>query len=206
MQPAGSARLGSPAPSRSRRRKPPAGPSRLAVHDRTDREARPSCPRPRPGDVWIVLPTYNEAENVGPITAAILDALPTATVLVVGRRLARRPPGDWPTRLASTDPRIRVRPSIAQAGSRSAPTWTAFGVALSGGATTVVQMDADFSHAPAALPGLVAPIADDTADLVIGLALHAGRRRPSIGGSVVGSCRAAAASSRGSCWVSVPTT
>ena len=48
--------------------------------------------------VWIVLPTYDEAENVGPISAAILDALPDATLLVVddgepgrGQRCCQRP-------------------------------------------------------------------------------------------------------------------
>ena len=33
--------------------------------------------------VWVVLPTYDEAENIGPIAAAILVALPEATLLVV---------------------------------------------------------------------------------------------------------------------------
>ena len=43
-----------------------------------------------------------------------------------------------------------------------------FRVALQGGATVVLQMDADWSHDPAALPGLMAPIIDGSADLVIG--------------------------------------
>jgi len=33
--------------------------------------------------VWVVLPTYQEAENIGPIAAAVLEALPGATLLVV---------------------------------------------------------------------------------------------------------------------------
>ena len=33
--------------------------------------------------VWVVLPTYNEAENLAPISAAIREALPAATLLVV---------------------------------------------------------------------------------------------------------------------------
>ena len=41
-------------------------------------------------------------------------------------------------------------------------------MASAGSAAIVVQMDADFSHDPAVLPGLIAPIADDAADLVIG--------------------------------------
>ena len=43
-----------------------------------------------------------------------------------------------------------------------------FGVALAGGAGIVIQMDADWSHDPNALPGLVAPVLGDRADLVIG--------------------------------------
>jgi dolichol-phosphate mannosyltransferase len=39
---------------------------------------------------------------------------------------------------------------------------------LTAGAMTVIQMDADFSHDPAALPALVAPISTGEADLVIG--------------------------------------
>ena len=43
-----------------------------------------------------------------------------------------------------------------------------FRVALDGGAESIVQMDADFSHDPAVLPSLLAPIAAGRADLVIG--------------------------------------
>src|SRR4029079_13884484 len=43
-----------------------------------------------------------------------------------------------------------------------------FQIALEGGARTIVQMDADFSHDPATLPALVGPVAGDRADLVIG--------------------------------------
>jgi dolichol-phosphate mannosyltransferase len=66
-------------------------------------------------------------------------------------------------------------------------------VALDGGATIVAQMDADFSHDPAVLPSLVAPIEQDEADLVIGSRYTAGggvvnwgfgRRMLSRGGSL----------------------
>ena len=43
-----------------------------------------------------------------------------------------------------------------------------FGVALDGGAVAIIQMDADWSHDPAALPALLAPVSGDRADLVIG--------------------------------------
>jgi dolichol-phosphate mannosyltransferase len=126
-------------------------------------EPAPAAPD---GLVWIVLPTYNEAENLGPITAAILDALPAAVVLVVDDD-SPDGTGRLADELAAADPRIRVRHRSLKQGLGRAYL-DGFGVALGGGATTVVQMDADFSHDPAALPGLVALVAADTADLVIG--------------------------------------
>ena len=81
-----------------------------ALHwpDDDRRRARRADPPPTPrtpiagragGGVWVVLPTYNEAENLRPIGAAILAALPGATLLVVddgspdGTGTHRRRPG-----------------------------------------------------------------------------------------------------------------
>ena len=141
--------------------------------------------------MWIVLPTYNEAENIGPISAAILAALPDATLLVVDDE-SPDGTGRLADALAAADPRVRVRHRAQKQGLGRAYL-DGFGVALAGGATTVVQMDADFSHDPAALPGMVAPIADGTADLVIGsrytkgggvVDWGIGRRLVSRGGSI----------------------
>jgi dolichol-phosphate mannosyltransferase len=115
---------------------------------------------------WVVLPTYDEADNVGPITAAILERLPGATVLVVDDA-SPDGTGRLADELAAADPRIRVRHRRGKEGLGRAYL-DGFGVALDAGARIVVQMDADFSHDPAALPDLVAPIERDTADLVIG--------------------------------------
>jgi dolichol-phosphate mannosyltransferase len=130
---------------------------------------------PVPGDrpagepgagVWVVVPTYNEADNVGPISAAILDALPAATVLVVDDD-SPDGTGRLADELAAADSRIRVLHRAAKQGLGRAYL-DGFVVALEGGATTVVQMDADFSHDPAALPGIVAPVVGGEVDLVIG--------------------------------------
>jgi len=122
---------------------------------------------PPPGEgVWVVLPTYNEAENLGPISVAILAALPRATLLVVDDG-SPDGTGTIADSLAAVDARIRVRHRPAKQGLGRAYL-DGFAVALAGGATTVVQMDADWSHDPAVLPALVAPIADGSADLVIG--------------------------------------
>ncbi len=126
----------------------------------------PAPPRPPGAGVWVVLPTYNEAENVGTIGVAILAALPTATLLIVDDG-SPDGTGTIADNLAAVDARIRVRHRPAKQGLGRAYL-DGFSVALAGGATTVVQMDADWSHDPTVLPALVAPIADGSADLVIG--------------------------------------
>jgi dolichol-phosphate mannosyltransferase len=114
----------------------------------------------------VVLPTYNEAENLEVISAAILAALPTATLLVVDDG-SPDGTGDIADRMAAADPRVRVLHRAAKAGLGRAYL-AGFGVALAGGAGQVMQMDADWSHDPAAIPSLLAPLEAGTADLVIG--------------------------------------
>lgn len=121
---------------------------------------------------WVILPTYNELENLPGIAAAILDALPGATVLVVDDG-SPDGTGELADRLATDEPRIRVRHRSAKQGLGRAYL-DGFGVALGTGAQVVVQMDADWSHDPAALPSLVAPVTAGTADLVIGSRYTAG--------------------------------
>jgi dolichol-phosphate mannosyltransferase len=116
--------------------------------------------------VWVVLPTYNEAENLGPITSAILAALPLVTVLVVDDN-SPDGTGRLADDLAGGEPRIRVLHRPAKQGLGRAYL-DGFTRALGEGASTVVQMDADFSHDPEALPALVEPVRSGTADLVIG--------------------------------------
>jgi dolichol-phosphate mannosyltransferase len=130
-------------------------------------------PNPNPGPpaaagrgAWIVLPTYNEAENLPGIAAAILAALPDATLLVVDDG-SPDGTGKLADGLAAADARVRVRHRAAKQGLGRAYL-DGFAVALAGGAEIVVQMDADWSHDPTTLPALVAPIVDGSADLVIG--------------------------------------
>jgi len=120
---------------------------------------------PGPG-TWVVLPTYDEADNVGPITAAILLALPEAHVLVVDDD-SPDGTGRIADELAARDQRIRVRHRAAKQGLGRAYL-DGFGIALESGASVVVQMDADFSHDPGVLPALIEHVIDGSADLVIG--------------------------------------
>jgi dolichol-phosphate mannosyltransferase len=122
---------------------------------------------PRTGaDVWVVLPTYNEADNLTPITSAILAALPGATLLVVDDN-SPDGTGRLADALAANDARVKVLHRAAKQGLGRAYL-DGFARALGGGAAVVVQMDADFSHDPQTLPGIVKPILDGRADLVIG--------------------------------------
>jgi dolichol-phosphate mannosyltransferase len=140
---------------------------------------------------WIVLPTYNEAENLPGIAAAILAALPEATLLVVDDG-SPDGTGRLADDLAGVDARVRVRHRPAKQGLGRAYL-DGFEIALAGGATIVVQMDADWSHDPATLPFMIGPVVDGAADLVIGsrytrgggvVDWGVGRRLISRGGSI----------------------
>ena len=140
---------------------------------------------------WVILPTYDEAENLPGIAAAILEALPAATLLVVDDS-SPDGTGELADRMAAEEPRIRVRHRAGKAGLGKAYL-DGFRVALDGGATSLVQMDADWSHDPKVLPALLEPIVADRADLVIGsryvrggkvLDWGIGRRLVSRGGSI----------------------
>jgi dolichol-phosphate mannosyltransferase len=140
---------------------------------------------------WVVLPTYDEAENLAGIAAAILETLPAATLLVVDDS-SPDGTGELAEQLARDEPRIRVRHRPGKEGLGRAYL-DGFRVALDGGATSLIQMDADWSHDPAVLPSLLAPIVEDRADLVIGsryvkggrvLDWGVGRRIVSRGGSL----------------------
>ena len=127
--------------------------------------AEPARSIARPGP-WVILPTYDEAENIDSIAGAILGALPGATLLVVDDG-SPDGTGQIADGLAEADDRVRVLHRAAKAGLGRAYL-AGFRVALQAGATAVLQMDADWSHDPTALPGLLAPIIDGSADLVIG--------------------------------------
>src|SRR5581483_9507882 len=111
--------------------------------------------------VWVVLPTYNEADNLRPIGTAILEALPGATLLVVDDG-SPDGTGALADEMAAANSLVRVRHRAAKQGLGRAYL-DGFGVALAGGARVVVQMDADWSHDPAVLPDLIRPIVEDHA-------------------------------------------
>jgi dolichol-phosphate mannosyltransferase len=119
------------------------------------------------GPVWVVLPTYNEIENLEPIAKAIggvLAALGDYRILVVDDS-SPDGSGELADRLAAADAHIEVLHRPEKQGLGQAYL-AGFRRALDGGAALVVEMDADFSHDPQILPSLIAAAGDN--DLVLG--------------------------------------
>ena len=125
-------------------------------------------------DLWVILPTYNEADNITAMSARILAAVPDARLLVVDDG-SPDGTGRIADGLAAADTRIRVLHRTSKEGL--GPAYLAgFELALSVGADIVVQMDADGSHDPATLPELVGAVRSGRADLAIGSRYVAGGR------------------------------
>ncbi len=113
----------------------------------------------------VVLPTFNEAENLPRIVPAILEALPEGRILVVDDH-SPDGTGDIAEELAAADPRVRVS---HRSGPRGLGPAYLHGFALclaDPTCTHILEMDADFSHQPKYLPDLLK--AAETADLVLG--------------------------------------
>jgi len=115
--------------------------------------------------VWLVLPTYDEAENIERITAAVRQHLPQGSRILIVDDNSPDGTGRIADRLASEEGDLEVlhRPRKDGLG----PAYIAgFKWALAGGAGLILQMDADFSHDPADIPRLLK--ATSGADLVLG--------------------------------------
>ena len=121
--------------------------------------------------IRVVVPTYNEADNIGPLADQVLAAAPEGTGILVVDDGSPDGTGEAADRLAAADPRVRVLHRASKEGI--GPAYVAgFRRALELGAERVVQMDADFSHDPADVPRLIA--ASASADLVLGSRYVAG--------------------------------
>src|SRR5579875_866544 len=117
------------------------------------------------GVPWVVLPTYNEAENLEPMLAAVGAVMQSATssrfaVLVVDDD-SPDGTGEIAERLASERDWVEVLHRDRKEGI--GPAYIGgFRHALAAGADYVIEMDCDFSHDPADLPPLLYASARDT--------------------------------------------
>lgn len=146
-----------------------------------------------PGAAWVVLPTYQEAENITAILEALLAVFDEAgldgRVLVVDDG---SPDGtaELADLVAARDPRVAVLRRTRKEGIGPAYR-DGFRHALAAGAELVLEMDADFSHDPKDVPRLISAARD--ADLVLG-------SRYAFGGGVARWGVVRRAISRSGCW------
>jgi dolichol-phosphate mannosyltransferase len=116
------------------------------------------------GRVLIVMPTYNERQNLEIIAGRIREAVPDADLLVVDDN-SPDGTGDLADKLAEKDSHVQVMHRTEKAGLGRAYV-AGFTWALDGGYDLIVEMDADGSHRPEDLPKLLATSAES--DAVIG--------------------------------------
>ena len=149
----------------------------------------PETPRPALTRVAVLIPTYNEAENLPGVVERVRSVTPEVDVVVLDDN-SPDGTGEIADRLAAADEQVHVLHRPGKAGLGAAYL-DGFQWAIDRGYDAVVEMDADGSHQPEHLPAMLAAAAD--ADLVIGSrwvrggaienwALH--RKALSVGGNV----------------------
>lgn len=106
-----------------------------------------------PGPVLVVIPTYDEVENLRAVVARLHAAVPDAHVLVVDDA-SPDGTGRLADEMAAADPRVRVLHRTEKSGLGAAYL-AGFATALQGRHQVLVEMDADGSHAPEDLPALL---------------------------------------------------
>jgi len=114
--------------------------------------------------VLVVIPTYNERENLGPILDRLHKALPDVHVLVVDDG-SPDGTGELADERAAANEHVHVMHRTEKAGLGAAYI-AGFRWGLAREYNTIVEMDADGSHAPEDLPRLLDAVGD--ADLAIG--------------------------------------
>ena len=122
-----------------------------------------------PGPVWLILPTYNEAENIRPFVDAVIPTLGACTsshtILIVDDN-SPDGTGRIADELVEQHSSVQVLHRPEKDGLGRAYL-AGFRVALDGDAQFICEMDSDFSHNPRYLPDLI-EAATSEADLVLG--------------------------------------
>jgi dolichol-phosphate mannosyltransferase len=115
--------------------------------------------------IAVLVPTYNERENVGPLLRAVRAAAPEADILVIDDNSPDHT-GDEVLRLADELGRIELLSRTTKDGLGNAYRH-GFAVVLAAGYDVVVTMDVDMSHDPAVIPEMVRLVGEG-ADAVVG--------------------------------------
>ena len=116
-------------------------------------------------EVLIIVPTYNERDNIEPLTQRVFEHLPEAHILVVDDA-SPDGTGALADRLSAADPRIQVMHRPRKLGLGTAYV-AGFRYGLERDYQYLFEMDADFSHDPQYLPAMLT-LARSGVDLVLG--------------------------------------
>ncbi|MCX4727842.1 polyprenol monophosphomannose synthase [Streptomyces sp. NPDC090052] len=116
------------------------------------------------GKALVIIPTYNEAENIKPIVARVRAAVPEADILVADDN-SPDGTGKIVDELAGDDPQVQVLHRKGKEGLGAAYL-AGFRWGIEHGYGVLVEMDADGSHQPEELPRLLTALKG--ADLVLG--------------------------------------
>ena len=125
--------------------------------------------------IWLIIPTYNEAENIGPIVRAASDEM---TKLVPGEYRLLVVDDNSPDGTGRLADQLAEELDVVEVLHRTEKNGlgrayiAGFEHALAGGAELVIEMDADFSHDPKHLGALLTAAED--CDLVLGSRYVAG--------------------------------
>jgi dolichol-phosphate mannosyltransferase len=131
---------------------------------------QPVAGYPGVGRVLVVIPTYNEADNIRDITARVRAAVPDVDILIADDN-SPDGTGRIADELSAADERVHVLHRPGKQGLGAAYV-AGFALARERGYDAVVEMDADGSHSPEELPRLLDALRD--ADLTIGSRYVAG--------------------------------
>lgn len=113
----------------------------------------------------VIIPTYNEEENIAAITQEILKNLPDGKIIIVDDD-SKDNTGKIATELAQKDNRIKFISRKGKKRSFAQSYIDGFRAAIADKADNIIQMDADFSHDPKVLPVMVENL--ENYDIVIG--------------------------------------
>jgi dolichol-phosphate mannosyltransferase len=124
------------------------------------------------GPVLVIIPTYNESENIARIITRTREAVPDAHILIADDN-SPDGTGKLADQIASADDHVHVMHRLGKEGLGAAYL-AGFEWGLNAGYDVLIEMDADGSHQPEQLPELLTALAN--ADLVLGSRWVAGGR------------------------------
>jgi dolichol-phosphate mannosyltransferase len=125
---------------------------------------RPSTESAALGPTLVIIPTYNESENIARIISRTREAVPDAHILIADDN-SPDGTGKLADEIASADDHVHVMHRLGKEGLGAAYL-AGFEWGINEGYEVLVEMDADGSHQPEQLPELLAALTD--ADLVLG--------------------------------------